>query len=648
MSRYTDLKKAITLNDLAVLLGYKAKSLSYILYKIPDVDKYSDFTIPKKNGGERKICAPIPRLKKLQKRLADLLYECADDLKPELEKTKAIKGNNPKRNRAKRSISHGFQKGLSISSNAELHIRKRYVFNIDIEDFFPSFNFGRVRGYFIKNDKFKLNPKIATIIAQIACYNNELPQGSPCSPIISNFIAQILDVHLVRLANKNGCTYTRYADDLTFSTNLKVFPKKIAYKKVWSKDKWIVGKDIEKCIRSSGYEINIRKTHMQFLGSRQVVTGLVVNRVVNTTSEYYRYTRSMCNSLFTMGHYTFPVIKKNTKSSKFKVCRSLRQLKDKFIQLFIHNSKNSTKIKEVKNVEEKVETYGTINQIEGRLNYIYQIKNYRNKFAQPGYRKNRHDGYKKEKDKSGNHLYPPKNRCNQYSDESHLVAIDGIKNLYSKFLFFKYFHLLNKPLIFCEGKTDITYIRCALRQMIHAHPELIEKEGEKFKYKIKFFNRTETNSEILKLVEGVGGMKYIMLEYKRFMSKFRCEGQHYPVIMIVDNDKEGRELLSVKKNIENPIKGRKHHVFENLYAMSLPGVKGKKIEIIEDYFDKKTKSIKYKGKKFNPSNTGKDNKKEYGKHYFAEYVVKTNQDKISFADFKSLLDEISTVVKSHV
>ncbi len=211
MSKLKKLKKAVSLSDLANLLGFRSKSVAYILYKIPEDKKYTEFSIPKKNGNERAIKAPTDQLKLLQKRLADLLYECYDE----------INSNN-------KSISHGFRKNHSIFTNAINHKNKRHVFNVDLYNFFPSINFGRVYGYFIKNNHFNLNQKIATVIAQIACHNNELPQGSPCSPIISNFIGHILDIRLVNLSKKTKCTYSRYADDLTFSTNKKDFPSQIA------------------------------------------------------------------------------------------------------------------------------------------------------------------------------------------------------------------------------------------------------------------------------------------------------------------------------------------------------------------------------------------------------------------------------------
>ena len=102
---------------------------------------------------------------------------------------------------------------------------RRWVFNLDLEDFFPSINFGRVRGFLLKNRDFRAESEHrATVISQIACHENSLPQGSPCSPVISNLVAHLLDMRLVRLASSVGCTYSRYADDLTFSTNKKIFP----------------------------------------------------------------------------------------------------------------------------------------------------------------------------------------------------------------------------------------------------------------------------------------------------------------------------------------------------------------------------------------------------------------------------------------
>ena len=153
MSSLEKLKQTTTLKDFAKLIGYQPKTLSYILYQIPEENKYFEFSIPKKNGGERKIKSPNDKLKKLQKKVAKLLNNCLEEILSS----------------HKQSLSHGFRRNHSIVTNARKHKKKRHVFNIDLEKFFPSINFGRVRGFFIKNNHFILQPPVATVIAHICC-----------------------------------------------------------------------------------------------------------------------------------------------------------------------------------------------------------------------------------------------------------------------------------------------------------------------------------------------------------------------------------------------------------------------------------------------------------------------------------------------
>jgi RNA-directed DNA polymerase len=143
------LKAATTLKQFAAIIGYEAHTLSFILYKIPDNAKYTTFAIPKKSGGTRQIDAPIARLKYLQRRLSDLLYECVKEIEAKNNKSK------------QKSLSHGFKHSHSIVTNAYPHRNRRYVLNFDLEDFFPSINFGRVRGFFLKNKAFELHETVA-------------------------------------------------------------------------------------------------------------------------------------------------------------------------------------------------------------------------------------------------------------------------------------------------------------------------------------------------------------------------------------------------------------------------------------------------------------------------------------------------------
>lgn len=288
MSELARLKAATTLPQLARVLGIQGDTLSYALYWLRPQEMYSHFSIPKKGGGLRRITAPKSRLKYIQGKLAELLSK----IEAELE---------GKRTRKECVLSHGFKAGYSIITNAALHRNKRYVFNADLREFFPSINFGRVRGFFQKDRNFQLNSKIATIIAQIACHNNELPQGSPCSPVISNLIAHMLDIKLNKLATADRCTYSRYADDLTFSTNEKTFPRSIARLVRGSSDKWVAGDGLLEAVYKSGFAINEAKSRLQRQDSRQDATGLIVNQKLNVRHEYYKHARALCHQLIMTG-----------------------------------------------------------------------------------------------------------------------------------------------------------------------------------------------------------------------------------------------------------------------------------------------------------------------------------------------------------
>lgn len=289
MSRLSDLKKCLTLTDLAYVLGIEPKLLAHRLHGIPDDKKYTTFEIPKKGGGTRRIFAPDSRLRFVQRRLATLLQDCLDEIERRA-------GHD-----TKCAYSHGFRRRRTIITNALRHRNRRWVLNLDLADFFPTVNFGRVQGYFIRNRNFELNPAVATVIAQIACHKGRLPQGSPCSPVISDLIASILDVHLGKAASKNHCTYTRYADDLTFSTNKREFPAALAKPDPARAHHWQAGDDVIASVVRSGFAINHSKTRLQYKDSRQEVTGLVANRIVNVPEEYYKITRAMCHSLFEYG-----------------------------------------------------------------------------------------------------------------------------------------------------------------------------------------------------------------------------------------------------------------------------------------------------------------------------------------------------------
>lgn len=273
--------------DFARLLGIDPVFLTRVVYIRNTDNLYSQFTIKKKNGSDRFISAPDDELKEIQRKLSNLLQDCLSNIRESLK--------------VENNYSHGFERNKNIITNAEKHKNKKWVLNLDLSNFFDDFNFGRVRGYFLKNNNFSLNAEISTLIAKIACHNNKLPQGSPCSPVITNLILFSLDRRLSRICQQVGCTYTRYADDITISTNKSTFPKNII--KSLENEKINLNRKFLKEITSSGFSLNPEKIRLHDRKCRQEVTGLTVNQFVNVDNKYARKVRSMVHHLFTQGEY---------------------------------------------------------------------------------------------------------------------------------------------------------------------------------------------------------------------------------------------------------------------------------------------------------------------------------------------------------
>ncbi|HHE8445223.1 TPA: retron Ec67 family RNA-directed DNA polymerase/endonuclease, partial [Citrobacter braakii] len=317
------LKQCTTKPDFARLLGLDPVFLTRIVYRKDTENLYSNFTILKKDMSERHISSPDSKLKEIQRKVADLLLNCIEDIRVLTE--------------SKNLLSHGFEKQRSIITNAERHKRKKWVLNIDLSNFFDQFNYGRVRGYFIKNTHFALDENIANMIAKIACYQNKLPQGSPCSPVITNLILSSLDQRLNKICKNSGCSYSRYADDITISTNKKTFPSEIV--KSYDAEHVELNKNFTKEIMRAGFSLNDKKTRLQGRTQRQEVTGLTVNYNLSTDVNYSKKVRAMVHHLFMDGNYT--LIDKKTRKPR----------------------------------------NGTINEVEGMLGFIDSIDKYNNKLA---------------------------------------------------------------------------------------------------------------------------------------------------------------------------------------------------------------------------------------------------------------------------
>ncbi|WP_431027810.1 reverse transcriptase domain-containing protein [Lysinibacillus sp. LZ02] len=269
-----DIKKCFnslqSFEDVAILLEISKK----VLWKNVIVEKmYYEFKIPKKKSGDfRVINKPSNNLDIIQKKLnyiISVVYTYSN------------------------VSSHGFEKGKSIRTNAEMHLKKKLVLNLDLKDFFSSINFPRVRAMFMTY--FKFNNEVATTLANICCDNkNVLPQGAATSPIISNIIAYKLDKQLSRLAKKYGCVYTRYADDITFSTNRDEFHKSI-YEH--DEDLMNAGEKVKSIIENNGFKVNENKTRIYDYSKAQYVTGVKVNNKLNVNRSYIRRIRSILHTI---------------------------------------------------------------------------------------------------------------------------------------------------------------------------------------------------------------------------------------------------------------------------------------------------------------------------------------------------------------
>jgi len=572
MSQLQALRAASTLREVAALLQFKAKALSFILYRKPPHTKYRSFTIAKRNGAQRHINAPSPELKLLQRRLSDLLQNCMDEI-------------NLVR-KAEDQLSHGFKRKRSILSNATKHRGRRYVFNVDLQDFFPSINFGRVRGFFIKDANFMLHEDVATVLAQIACYDNGLPQGSPCSPVISNFIGHIVDIHLCQLAASNGCTYSRYADDITFSTNKPDFPATIAKPIPGVPHSWEVGDRLKEIVSQAGFAINAQKTRMQYRNSRQDVTGLVVNRKVNVRNYYRRTVRAMAQHLFMLG--------------KFELVRT---------------------VPDPTGVLAPTKVQGTIPQLHGMLGHINAVDCHNSELDSKG------DGGKAKAK----------------------TLLRSKERLYRRFLMFKDFYAAAGPVVICEGKTDNVYIHNAITSLAAQYPKLatVAANGQTT-CNVRILKTQSSTGRILQLGGGASDLNRFIGDYLAEMKSFKASGLEHAVVLLVDNDGGADEIFSRIKGITKKLPSRTDpytHVSGNLYVVPTPVPQGMTKSAIEDFLPDVVRSVNLGGKTFS-AQSKIDSTLHFGKAILAHYV-RENAAKIDFSGFSGILDRITAAIEAH-
>ncbi|HEX6624202.1 MAG TPA: reverse transcriptase family protein [Pyrinomonadaceae bacterium] len=256
-----------TAAEIAAALGVTVGELRFLAFdrKTSTVSHYVRFRIPKKTGGVRQISAPMPRLKAAQHWVLHNILEKIET----------------------HDCAHGFRAGRSIVTNARPHVGAEAVVNLDLQDFFPTVSYRRVKGLF---RAFGYSAAAATIFGLlcteptteevvldgrtyfVATGARHLPQGAPTSPAITNILCRRFDRRLLKAAADLGFTYTRYADDLTFSASGESLRH---LRGVLERAKAIVTHE--------GFTVHPQKTRVLRRSRQQDVTGVVVNSKPNVS-----------------------------------------------------------------------------------------------------------------------------------------------------------------------------------------------------------------------------------------------------------------------------------------------------------------------------------------------------------------------------
>lgn len=245
---------------LAALLG---RTPAYLASVINDTKAhYRSFDLKKRLGGKRTIFAPYPALLECQQWINDQILR-----------------------RAKiHPASHGFIRDKSIKTNALRHLGKECLLKLDLQDFFPSIGISRVISIF---QRLGYAPNVSLYLAKICCLDDVLPQGASTSPALSNAIAFSLDNRLDALAKTWKVTYTRYADDLTFSGD-------------FSGDKLL--KCVSDIITDEGFVVNAKKTRFSAIAGKRIVTGIsIAGNEVKIPLSYKRKLRQELHFLMRFG-----------------------------------------------------------------------------------------------------------------------------------------------------------------------------------------------------------------------------------------------------------------------------------------------------------------------------------------------------------
>ena len=258
---------AAMLNELKLPWYYsdfRGKQLSFLADTNNVQRRCKTFRLRKKHGGYREITAPKGGLRGILNAL-NILLQTYDEPTP---------------------WAYGFVCGRSVVDNARSHVGKRYILNLDLKDFFPTITRQQVVDC-LTAEPFgfsSLAAKLVSGLATVRTKNNEevLAQGFATSPTLSNFICREMDKEIASIATAQGITFTRYADDLTFSSDTDIL-----------RPQGELVQQVKTIVERYGFRLNEEKTHLQRRGRRQEVTGLMVTEKVNVSRRYVREIRSL-------------------------------------------------------------------------------------------------------------------------------------------------------------------------------------------------------------------------------------------------------------------------------------------------------------------------------------------------------------------
>ncbi len=237
-------------HHIAAYLGVSPSLLRQVIHK--PAYHYREFPIKKASGVDRIVSTPKTYLKVIQ-------WWIADNILNKIQLSDSV---------------HGFRRGKSYVTNASVHLNAKHILNVDIESFFDSITSAQIANVF---NSLGYAEAGSLTLAALTSKNGTAPTGAPTSPMIANAILRPLDSQLEALAAESNLRYTRYADDLTFSSL-----------------EWIDGAvvdQVSKHVESHGFKLNAKKTKFMGTGDRMEVTGLVTNSGLNASKEWRNWAR---------------------------------------------------------------------------------------------------------------------------------------------------------------------------------------------------------------------------------------------------------------------------------------------------------------------------------------------------------------------